>query len=141
MKVAYACAVGVVTLALTGCDQEGARQREMIERAKESVTSEMIDPTSVVFTDVTADLSSVCGWVNGRNRFGGYAGKQRFVWVDGGSIQFESDADPAKFPDLKPEAANASLCMFNESFDQCKSDGPGLGSSSCIMPITSSSMR
>lgn len=138
MKIAFACAIGALAVALAGCDQEGARQRGLIERAKESVTSEMIDPTSVVFTDVTADRSSACGWVNGKNRFGGYAGKQRFVWTDGGSTQFESDADPAKFPDLKPEAANASLCMFNESFDQCKGGGSSLGASACIMPLSSS---
>nr|WP_314529356.1 hypothetical protein [uncultured Brevundimonas sp.] len=141
MKFAFACAFGFVGLVMAGCDQEGARQRELIERAKESVTSEMIDPASVVFTDVTADGSSACGWVNGRNRFGGYAGKQRFVWTDGGSTQFESDADPSKFSNLKPEAANASICMFNESFDQCKSGGSSLASSACILPLNSSLTR
>ena len=55
----------------------------------------MKDPESTRFRDVvhspphgkvTADI--VCGWVNSKNSFGGYAGYQRFV-VFGNSVLVE----------------------------------------------------
>jgi hypothetical protein len=124
--------VGILTLMIAGCDQEGARQREQIETAQQAVTSEMIDPTSVLFSDVTATATSVCGWVNGKNRLGGYAGKQRFIWSGSGHVELESESDPAKFPDLKPQARDASRCMFNASFGACKGDASAPDALSCM---------
>lgn len=127
-----ACAaVGILALVVAGCNQEGARQQKLIEAAEQAVASEMIDPTSILFSDVTATPTSVCGWVNGKNRLGGYAGKQRFVWSSNGQVEFESESDPAKFPGLKPEAAGAARCGFDANFGQCKGDADAPDILSC----------
>lgn len=53
--------------------------------AREAVGDRMIDPQSVLFTHLVVGTNpgggaAVCGWVNGRNRFGAYAGARRFIW-------------------------------------------------------------
>lgn len=45
----------------------------------------LIDYPRARFRDVTATDTKVCGWVNGPNRLGGYAGWQRFVVSVSGS--------------------------------------------------------
>ena len=44
------------------------------------VRSEMRDPLSVVFSDVATTETVACGFVNGKNGYGGYAGKVPFFY-------------------------------------------------------------
>lgn len=46
-----------------------------------AVKREMRDPDSAKFSDVTVNVESACGFVNSKNGFGGYAGRQPFVVV------------------------------------------------------------
>lgn len=46
-----------------------------------AVKRELRDPESAQFTDVTVNIESACGFVNSKNGYGGYAGKQPFVSV------------------------------------------------------------
>lgn len=67
----------VAGLALAGCSNEA-------DKAKELVANELRDPSSAQFRDVEVvkqkdGSSAVCGEVNGKNAYGGYAGFQSFT--------------------------------------------------------------
>jgi hypothetical protein len=54
-----------------------------LETVQESVRNDLKDPDSARFGGTVAGTSSqgkvtVCGWVNAKNSYGGYAGKQPF---------------------------------------------------------------
>lgn len=54
------------------------------EAVKASVTKSLRDPTSAIFDGLAAAKAAdgtvtVCGFVNGKNGFGGYAGSQAFA--------------------------------------------------------------
>lgn len=65
----------------------------LLEEAKSKVADELLDPDSArytnlyvsEFTNSTAGITDrvVCGYVNGKNRFGGYAGRQPFYYQTG----------------------------------------------------------
>jgi len=62
--------------------------------AQSKVTSELIDPASAQFREVTDFGSHVCGEVNARNSFGGYTGFVRF-YVKGDEVLIgQSGTDP-----------------------------------------------
>lgn len=46
-----------------------------------AVKQHLRDPQSAQFSDVTANAESACGFVNSKNGYGGYAGRQPFVVV------------------------------------------------------------
>lgn len=64
-----------------------AEEAQLIERAKKAVLYKMIDADSSRFRNLSATGGEVCGEVNGKNKFGGYAGFQIF-WV-----KFDPDPD------------------------------------------------
>lgn len=66
-------------VALSACSP-GASE---IEYAKKVVSEELFDPSSAEFSDVAYMDGAVCGWVNGRNRMGGYVGSTKFLVKDG----------------------------------------------------------
>jgi len=80
----YLCSV----LWLAGCDKgpgkastESSEDR-LIRMAKEAVTKNLKDPSSADFRNVRwVSGGDVCGEVNAKNSFGGYAGFQRFSWT------------------------------------------------------------
>lgn len=55
----------------------------MITLAKDAVKANMSDPGSAKFDNITVSHKVgnpvVCGFVNGKNKFGGYVGSQRFI--------------------------------------------------------------
>lgn len=59
----------------------------LLSRIKTAVGSELKDPHSAVYSEMTVFKSdgktNVCGFVNAKNSFGGYVGKTRFFFVDG----------------------------------------------------------
>jgi hypothetical protein len=65
------------------------------ERHRALVRAAMVDPTSASFRGDARSLRDNtvwCGWVNGRNRFGGMAGERRYVvFTADGDISFELD--------------------------------------------------
>lgn len=54
---------------------------------KKSVTDQLKDPNSAIFTDMVRYKSaekgffSVCGYVNAKNSYGGYVGKKKFYAI------------------------------------------------------------
>jgi hypothetical protein len=74
--------------------------------AQSAVKQHLTDPDSAQFSDETVVWNrnssgyvtdvTVCGWVNSKNTFGGYAGKTRFVAT--------SDSDVLKFPRVHIES-------------------------------------
>jgi len=81
----FACAIAS-TLALTACSpktdsskaDDKSREDAIIERAKNVVLENLRDPSSAQFKNVRLYGSWVCGEVNSKNGFGGYAGYERF---------------------------------------------------------------
>ncbi|WP_143182252.1 hypothetical protein [Serratia fonticola] len=83
-------AVTLVIFGLTACDTV---DEKMLMNAQETVAQQLKDPDSARFSDVfivrgergvtppedTWQNVAVCGYVNGKNAFGAYAGSMRFV--------------------------------------------------------------
>jgi hypothetical protein len=84
--------------ALTACaseedraQREAVAERQAVERdAKELVRSRLRDPASAQFSIIRVSGSTVCGTVNSKNGFGGYAGAEGFV-VSGGDLYLQSE--------------------------------------------------
>lgn len=76
----------IISALLVGC---GDNEQAAISQAKKSIARMLKDPDSAKFEDVTLKRSEesvdnqpigyVCGYVNGKNAFGAYAGSVRFV--------------------------------------------------------------
>lgn len=80
--------VVAAALALTSCQWIPGTPQASVEKAKSVVREELVDGKSaqfenVVVANVTGRGEMVCGWVNGRNSFGAYAGPQPFLVADG----------------------------------------------------------
>lgn len=73
--------IGLVVAATMAVQQplEGPPVTAQFERARDQLNREMIDYGSAKFRDVHADRRRICGYVNGKNRLGAYAGWKRFV--------------------------------------------------------------
>lgn len=77
---------GIITVMLVGC---GNGEHEAISQAQKAVANMLKDPDSAKFSNVhfrrvetSVDSQGdgyVCGYVNGKNAFGAYAGAVRFV--------------------------------------------------------------
>jgi len=77
--VRFTVALIYLCLPLGGCG-DGFKQH-----VQERVKAQMIDPQSAQFSDDWYDSHRdiACGEVNGRNRFGGYAGRRLWAWGNG----------------------------------------------------------
>lgn len=65
-------------------EKEASRRSGMVYAAKAIITQGMRDPSSATFGNVFyADKAgeTVCGYVNGKNGFGGYTGMKEFVVI------------------------------------------------------------
>lgn len=111
MRVTTKLAVGLtVTLSLSACDSK-------IDRAKEAVARDLIDPSSAQFRDVklSDDGFTVCGEINGKNRLGAYVGFMPFmVSVIGKDYEHAVIIDPE------------DEIVFSVYFDQYREDCLGL---------------
>jgi len=70
----------------SSCTPENVRREQELRAAAETaVRNKLRDPQSAVFSDVEVRLEngSVCGKVNGKNGFGGYAGAEFFAFYQG----------------------------------------------------------
>lgn len=82
----------LAALALAGCESG------QIADAKTNVKEQLVDGASARFSNVVVQKTqmsedeqtivpavtpAVCGWVNGKNRMGGYTGDERFLVKDG----------------------------------------------------------
>ena len=86
-------------LTLSACQWVPGTKDHLIDQAKKSVAAELRDPASAQFRAVKAvrqeDGSiAVCGEVNGRNAFGGYAGYSQF-YVHRGQVSLAPDTQNA----------------------------------------------
>jgi len=92
---------------------EGAK----LNAAREDIAQRLRDPASATFTDLETDGFIVCGWVNGRNAFGGYAGARRFVWT---SVDARIEGEE---PTTGYEMADAlQRCAFEQDWGQCRGE-------------------
>lgn len=112
-------------LALGGCTSEAAMQeaanQALLNQAQVSVAALLREPASATFSNVTIGDDDVCGEVNGRNAYGGYGDKTRFIYnplVKQAKLQ----PDENEFPLLRPEASRQSFCVFDQEYRQCKGE-------------------
>lgn len=76
-----------------------------IQGVKEAVKRKLIDPESAQFFDVKLFRSSGqgCGYVNARNKMGGYVGRKRFVASPNGTdAAIDPSQEMLKVPDETP---------------------------------------
>lgn len=106
----YRMAALIAALALTGCAGGSPFESPVIADAKRQVTEQLVDSESARFEDVVAQKTTmdtpttvrpiqpgeeaVCGWVNAKNRMGGYVGNERFL-VKAGFTTFVGGDEPA----------------------------------------------
>ncbi len=90
-----------------------------LNAAREDVARLLRDPASATFTDLETDGFVVCGWVNGRNAFGAYAGARRFVWT---SVSARIDGQEATTG--YEMADELQRCSFERDWGQCRGE-PG----------------
>lgn len=96
----------VACLALAGCDL-------VTPKAKDLVAGQLRDPSSAQFRDLRKTRQGVvCGEVNGKNGYGGYAGFQRFIAKpDTGEVWLE----PAE--EIVADGSNESLSHASKSLN------------------------
>ena len=76
--------MAILAIAATGCEARGPQSalETLAPMALADVRGQMRDPNSSTFDSLVGretPQAAVCGRVNGRNAFGGYAGPQRFI--------------------------------------------------------------
>ena len=70
------------SLLMVGCEKLPTSEN----KAKSAIREMMLDPESAQFSDLFVNSAggASCGWVNGKNRMGGYAGKAPFYFRPNG---------------------------------------------------------
>jgi hypothetical protein len=98
---------------LTGCDYLPTSEN----KAKKIVAGGLIDPESARFESISAGLKEggLCGFVNGKNRMGGYAGASPFI-VNVQTGELEIGQAPVKREDFKQWRSLYNLDMWDELF-------------------------
>lgn len=95
----------------TAIRAEEREDRTLIAAAEELVAKRLKDPGSAQFTDLlvvrVAGAPIVCGYVNGKNSFGGYTGAQPFVMGTKGIPILEGDMDASAFTKLWNQSCTA----------------------------------
>jgi hypothetical protein len=63
--------------------------------AERAVKSQLIDPESAQFSGISrnSETGAYCGYVNAKNRLGGYTGDKRFAFNNGRVVFFPDPAD------------------------------------------------
>ena len=76
----------VAAMAVTACGQKAessSGEDRHITEAKRAIERNLSDPSSAQYRNVKNYISSVCGEVNAKNKFGGYVGFQQFTYQSG----------------------------------------------------------
>lgn len=97
-----------LAVALSGCQFLPGTDAHKIRAAEELVSAGLNDPSSAQYRmqHVTADGSYVCGEVNGRNKYGGYAGFNLFAFNN-------ATKEALFFPnDISEEGASSQAIAF-----------------------------
>jgi hypothetical protein len=74
----YAIAASLAGIALSGCSR-----LDQNWEAKKLVERQLKDPNSAQFTEIVKGAEASCGYVNSKNGFGAYGGREAFVVIDG----------------------------------------------------------
>ncbi len=95
-----------------------------IHRAESLVRKQLIDPDSAKFNDVVLNRSkgSVCGYVNSKNKFGGYTGKTPFAVAENGDVYFDPGELPTRVPGITLDQLTAGLKALDFLIDHCQKE-------------------
>lgn len=104
-------AVGVVMCAMPRKDEpklaNGLTESQNLVAARLAVEERLKDPDSakfdVLYTSEKAGIVVVCGTVNAKNGFGGYAGEEEFIFA-GQAAVLQSDLPPAQFAMMRRQS-------------------------------------
>ena len=96
LAAATAAALVGCTIANDGSMGESAGKfspaaKAQAEAAKAAVIATLKDPESARFGAITTDGKIICGTVNAKNSFGGYAGPKVFA-VDGSAVHMQGSS-------------------------------------------------
>lgn len=120
MRVTIATVVGAAAL-VAGCQWLPGTDEHAIAEARRDVAATLRDPASAQFREVRAHkqkdgTTAVCGEVNGRNAFGGYAGFQNFVTHEGRVHILDDDVDLTNVSAIEAQTealrAQTTYCML-----------------------------
>lgn len=105
--------IAAFAVALAGCSETAT--------AKKEVAALLRDPSSAQFTEVTrSGHGEVCGFVNGKNAYGAYAGATKFVWSASGA----EIASNTPSGNVMIDASKS--CELEEAWRVCKAGLSGL---------------
>jgi hypothetical protein len=138
MKTYTAIFVALAALMTTACEQLPGAENE----AKREVRKSLIDPDSAKFESVHVNPNSgaVCGFVNGKNRMGAYAGSSPFVYEKGiGATLIQAPPKEREFERYFENIKYSDVEDYLELSNKCK--GASLWTEKCGTPIFSSSNK
>lgn len=69
---------------------------DQVNKAKKLVVSQLLDPDSARFGAITTDGKIICGTINAKNTFGGYAGSKVFA-IDGPDVHMQGSSPAWSF--------------------------------------------
>lgn len=110
-------AVVMTIFALSGCSAARSFDYES------AVKRELRDPESAQFSDVAVNVESACGFVNSKNGYGGYAGKQPFVVVDDTVSLIEPTVDASTLVNarcLEPAKTKINVWLAEQAVEALK---------------------
>lgn len=84
-KIKAIALIGGAFVSIGACAFFGAQWWQS-KRMQEEVSKHLKDPSSAEFRNLTRQGSAICGEVNAKNGFGGYAGFTAFILVEGQSL-------------------------------------------------------
>lgn len=79
-----------------------------VNDARATIIKKLRDPESARFTEVVEKPEAVCGLVNAKNQFGGYAGPRRFYYVTASKLGFIENGGDISIDMLDQMAAGYS---------------------------------
>lgn len=88
-----------------------------------AVKLKLRDPQSAQFSDVTVNVESACGFVNSKNGFGGYAGRQPFVVVGDTATLIEPTVEASSLVNarcLEPAKTKINDWLTNQAIEALK---------------------
>ena len=113
---ARASLIVVASTLIVGCQWIPGTNAYKGEAAKKAVSAKLKDPTSPIYSDIHVVGDGVCGWVNGKNIFGAYSGKVRFVWQSTSQVLIEGADEP------NPGIQAMHTCELEHLFTACQAD-------------------
>jgi hypothetical protein len=82
-------------------------------KAKAIVKETLVDPASAKFENIVTSGEVTCGWVNSKNRIGGFVGAQRFMVKDQFDVFMDSSASAVE---------SGEMSKWYREFLDCVSD-------------------